>query len=135
MFTPACTPLPLHYVVRSFAIYQVQPIDPVSRCQQRKGRYAGFDPVCWEKLVLRSPLGIGNDHVLGDQLDVDGCEIKLKIASYVDLPFKIGRNDGLERVLQEPSLGDKQYRPDKNDQRQQACNNSDRKSTRLNSSH
>src|SRR3546814_5002632 len=82
--------------------------------------YAGFDPVCCEKLVLRSPLGIGNDHVLGDQLDVDGCEIKLKIASYVDLPFKIGRNDGLERVLQEPSLGDKQYRPDKNDQRQQA---------------
>src|SRR3546814_14488446 len=86
--------------------------------------YAGFDPVCCEKLVLRSPLGIGNDHVLGDQLDVDGCEIKLKIASYVDLPFKIGRNDGLERVLQEPSLGDKQYRPDTHDQRQQACNKS-----------
>src|SRR3546814_14036118 len=76
---------------------QVQPIDPVIRCKQRKGRYAGFDPVCCEKLVLRSPLGIGNDHVLGDQLDVDGCEIKLKIASYVDLPFTIGRNDGLER--------------------------------------
>src|SRR3546814_7765978 len=78
----------------------------------------------WSSDVCSSDL-IGNDHVLGDQLDVDGCEIKLKIASYVDLPFKIGRNDGLERVLQEPSLGDKQYRPDKNDQRQQACNNSE----------
>src|SRR3546814_9943628 len=60
-----------------------------------------------------------------DVCSSDLCEIKLKIASYVDLPFKIGRNDGLERVLQEPSLGDKQYRPDKNDQRQQACNNSE----------
>src|SRR3546814_6907119 len=61
-----------------FAIDKVQPIDPVIRCQQRKGRYAGFDPVCCEKLVLRSPLGIGNDHVLGAQLDVDGCELKMK---------------------------------------------------------
>src|SRR3546814_14691407 len=74
----------------------------------------------WSSDVCSSDL-----HVLGDQLDVDGCEIKLKIASYVDLPFKIGRNDGLERVLQEPSLGDKQYRPDQTDQRQQACNNSE----------
>jgi hypothetical protein len=93
-------------------VHQIEPVEPALAEEQRQRRDPRIDPLAAEQVWPGRPGGVREGEAFGVEFDLERGEVELEVAADAHLAAGEPPDDGLERPLQEASLGDVQHQPD-----------------------
>ena len=99
------------------AVDEHERIEPLLAAEQeRERRDAGVDQLRREQVGATRPFRVRHRQPLGDELDVERCEIELEVARHLHVAFREAADISLERRFEEAALGDEQDEPGEHDE-------------------